>query len=126
MEGALRELGVDAPIAKRDAAGWMALRVARKLVAGEIGVITASRELAWLRYIHEVEPQVAEVLLIFTGIHSETDTLPLGEVRKEWNPDVLKRKDKEIMAAEGLYRESAINAATEVIRLPEIPSKHLL
>src|SRR5262249_41457006 len=75
VDGALRELGVDAPVAKRDAAGWMALRVARKLVAGETGVIAASRELAWLGYNHEVEPQLADVLLTFTGINSETDTL---------------------------------------------------
>lgn len=57
------------------------LRIARQLVAGEIGEIAAARELGYLRY--EVEPQVAKVLLTFTGIDSETDALPVGGVRKE-------------------------------------------
>lgn len=96
------------------------LRVARELVIGEIGVIAASRELGHLR--HEVEPLLANVLVTFTAIDSETDALPVGDVRKEWSPDVLKRKDKEIAEAEDFYRESAINAATELIRLLETPS----
>lgn len=83
-------------------------------------MIAASRELGYLR--HEVEPRVAKVLLTFTGIDSETDALPVGDVRKEWSPDALKRKDREITEAEDLYRNSAINAASELIRLLEIPS----
>lgn len=98
----------------------LVLRIARQLVAGEIGVIAASRELGYLR--HEVEPQLANVLVTFTGIDSETDTLPVGDVRKEWSPEALKRKDKEITEAEDFYRDSAINAATELIRLLETPS----
>lgn len=89
------------------------------LVAGEIGVIAAARELGYLR--HEVEPQVAKVLLTFTGIDSETDALPVGDVRKEWSPDALKRKDRELANAEDFYRNIAINAASELIRLLETP-----
>ena len=96
------------------------LRVARQLIAGEIGVIAASRELSWLH--HEVEPQLAKVLLTFTAINSETDALPVGDVRKEWNPEALKRKDKEIADSEDFYRDTAINAATELIRFLETPS----
>jgi hypothetical protein len=96
------------------------LRAAKQLVIGEIGVIAASRELGHLR--HEVEPLLANVLVTFTAIDSETDALPVGDVRKEWSPDALERKDKEIAEAEGFYRESAINAATELIRLLETPS----
>ena len=96
------------------------LRIARQLVIGEIGVIAASRELGYLR--HEVEPQLTNVLVTFAAIDSETDALPVGNVRREWSPDVLKRKDKEIAEAEDFYRESAINVATELIRLLETPS----
>src|SRR5262249_28719317 len=98
------------------------LRIARQLVAGEIGIIAASRELGYLHHEVELEPHLAKVLVTFTGIDSETDALPVGNVRKEWNPDALKRKDKEIARAEDLYRESAVNAATELIRLLETPS----
>ena len=83
-------------------------------------MIAASRELGYLR--HDVEPNVANVLLTFTGIDSETDDLPIGRVRKEWSREALPRKDQEIAAAEQLYRDSAVNAATELIRLLERPS----
>jgi hypothetical protein len=96
------------------------LRIARQLIAGEIGIIAASRERGCLRY--ETEPQLATVLVTFTAIDSETDALPVGDVRKEWSPDALERKDKEIAEAENFYRESAINAAAELIRLLETPS----
>ena len=56
------------------------------------------------------------------AIDSETDALPVGEVRREWSPDALKRKDKESTEAEDFYRDSAINAATKLIRLLETPS----
>jgi len=95
------------------------LRVARQLVAGEIGVIAASRELGYLR--HKVESQLTKVLVTFTAIDSETDALPVGDVRKEWSPEALKRKDKEITEAEDFYRDSAIKAATELIRLLDTP-----
>jgi len=72
--------------------------------------------------VRDVEPQLAKILLILTGIDSETDALPMGDVRKEWSPDALKRKDKEIAEAEAFYRDSAFNAATELIRLLETPS----
>lgn len=95
------------------------IRIARQLIAGEIGIIAASRELGQCR---DLEPQLASILLTFKGIDSETDALPIGEVRKEWSPDALERKDMEIAEAEASYRDSAVNAATELIRLLETPS----
>ncbi len=38
------------------------------------------------------------------GIESETDHLPVGEVRKLWASFALKEKDVEIARAEELYR----------------------
>lgn len=95
------------------------LHIAKELVAGRLGVIAASRELNRLR--HHVEPEVAELLLTFEGIDSETDTLPIGEVRKQWNPEALERKDREIGEAEGFYRDSAVEAAGKLIRLLDAP-----
>lgn len=90
-------------------------KVAEQLIAGRLGVIAASRELSRLR--DYAEPQVAEALLTFVGIDSETDTLPIGNVRKEWNRDALKEKDRQITKAEKFYRNTAMNAAAELIRL---------
>jgi len=96
------------------------LHVAKELIGGRLGVIAASRELSRLR--HDVEPQLAEILLTFTGIDSETDTLPIGKVRKEWNRDALERKDQEIAEAERFYRDSAMNAAAKLVRLLDMAS----
>lgn len=96
------------------------LHVAKQLVAGNIGVIAASRELGYLR--HEVEPRIAEILVTFAAIDSETGALPIGTLRKEWNQEALRRKDQEIAEAEQFYRDAAMNAAVELIRLLEAPS----
>ena len=96
------------------------LSTANQLITERLGVIAASRKLAGLR--HYVEPRIAEVLLTFVGIASETDTLPIGAERKQWNREALQRKDSEIEDAERFYLDSAIEAATELIRLLEAPS----
>ncbi len=96
------------------------LSIARQLIAAEIGVIAASRELGYLR--NEVEPRLARVLLTFTAIDSETDALPVGSVREEWSRDALMRKDKEITEAEDFYRDSATKAAKELVQLLENPT----
>ena len=95
------------------------LSTAKQLLAERLGVIAASRKLAGLRPY--VAPQIAEVLLTFVAIASETDTLPVGPVRKHWNPEALQRKDREIEDAEQFYRDTATKAATELIRLLESP-----
>ena len=83
-------------------------------------MIAASRLLSHFR--QEAEPEVAEVLLTFVGIDSETDALPIGAVRDNWGPEALKRKDREIAEAEQFYRETALNAAAELLRLLDVPS----
>lgn len=96
------------------------LSLAKQFLGGQLGVIAASRKLSPLR--HEVKAELAEVLLVFTGIDSETDTLPIGDVRQHWSPEALERKDREITEAENVYREPAIEAATRLLKLLETPS----
>src|SRR5262249_59003897 len=84
-----------------------------------LGVIAASRELSHLR--HDADPEAAELLLTFAGIDSETDALPIGKVRKEWNREALKSKAIEIAEAEQFYRVSAMTAAAKLIRLLDAP-----
>jgi len=95
------------------------LKIAKKLAVGRIGVIAASRELSRLR--HDAQPEVAEVLLTFAGIDSETDALPIGAVRRNWNRDALKQKDRQIAESEQFYRDTAMKAAAELIRLLDVP-----
>jgi hypothetical protein len=96
------------------------LSLAKQFLAGQLGVIAASRKLSPLR--HEVEAELAEVLVVFTGIDSETDTLPIGDARQHWGPEALARKDTEIMEVEKFYRQSATEAAKRLLQLLETAS----
>ena len=96
------------------------LRIAKQLAAGEISVIAASRQLSHFR--HDVELPLAHILLTFAAIDSETDALPVGDARREWSAEALERKDREITEAEDFYRNTAIDAANELVRLLETPS----
>jgi len=52
---------------------------------------------------------------------SETDDLPVGTVRREWNPAALVRQDIRIAECEERYKSHAIEAAERLIsRLREL------
>jgi hypothetical protein len=78
-----------------------------------MGIIEASRILSKRPFSQGLEndPDV----LIFIGIDSSTDHLPIGEVRKFWNPEVLLQKDKEIAKWEDFYRTQAREACERLI-----------
>ncbi len=97
----------------QDPAVIRALRVARQLIAGSIGTIEACRELSSLRY--SLGDDLESIFLTFAAIDSETDHLPVGRCRSEWNPDALALKDLEITRAEELYSEKAREACYELI-----------
>jgi hypothetical protein len=93
------------------------LALARGLVTGDLGVIAAARKLRG--FWDGVEPEIGALLLVFVGIDSETDALPVGSERAYWNAEALARKDVEIRAAEHHWREEGVAAATQLIRLLE-------
>jgi len=96
------------------------LSLARQLLAGKLSVIAAARGLSALRC--DFDPDLQTELRTFVGIDSETDDLPIGEVRKYWSREALERKDREIAECERIFRDNAIEAAIELIRLLEVPS----
>jgi hypothetical protein len=79
------------------------------LLEGRAGVIETARTMSKLRYWAGLNDDPD--LLTFVGIDSETDALPVGEVRKYWAAHALAREDVEIDRAEELYAESAKQAA---------------
>ena len=95
------------------------LSLAQQFLGGQLGVIAASRKLSPLR--NEVEARLPEVLVVFAGIDSETDALPMGDVRQYWSPEALERKDREIIEVENFYRQPATEAATRLLQLLETP-----
>jgi len=68
------------------------VRVAQGILDGSIGIVAGARQLTRLRFNSRAEND--SDILIFVGIDSETDHLPLGEVRRLWNAEALKIKDE--------------------------------
>jgi len=90
------------------------VRVARRIVDGSIGIIAGAREMSRLHFrSHSKEKD--EEFLVFVGIDSETDHLPVGEVRRHWSAEALVRKDAEIKKAEDFLRGRALTAARALI-----------
>jgi hypothetical protein len=87
---------------------------AEAMLAGELGIIAGSRQLAHLQ--RDVTPiDLDPDFRIFVGIQSETDALPLGNQRKFWHPAALQIQDQEISKAEARFRESALNGCRVLI-----------
>jgi hypothetical protein len=90
------------------------MTVSRELLEGRLGVIEAARELSRLRY--DVGAESDPDFIMFVAIDSETDHLPIGTVRREWTPDALEAKDREIREYEERSREEAYNAARNILK----------
>ena len=87
--------------------GQQVVAVATAILRGQLGVIEGSRRLCSLRP-HASSLDHDPDFLPFIGIDSETDHLPVGDVRQYWVADALVGKDLEIQEAETCYRDSAI------------------
>jgi hypothetical protein len=78
-------------LAWTDSAPSRALSLVDQLIAGEIGVIEASRALSSLQF--EFDAPLREVFQPFVAVDSETDRFPIGHVRREWSSSALAIKD---------------------------------
>lgn len=83
------------------------------LLEGRLGVIETARVMLPLAYW--TKGQSEPEFLLFRAIASETDDLPVGNVRAYWSADALEREDVRIEAAENLWREQALSAAKKLI-----------
>ena len=87
-------------------------RTAVDLLQGRSGVIETARALAALASSAHLTDD--EDLLTFVGIDSETDTFPIGQVRKYWDAIALAREDAKFREAEELYRSVAMQAGSRL------------
>jgi hypothetical protein len=90
-------------------------QIARAILAGRIGVIEGAREIRRFCGGHLGFDDRDPDLNTFVAIDSETDDLPIGDVRRYWAPDALAQKDAEIARCEAVYREAALKAASHLI-----------
>jgi hypothetical protein len=82
------------------------------LLKGRVGVIEAARAIRALAFSMKVENEPE--FLLFIVIDSETDDMPVGEVRARWAPDALRREDVRIEAAEVVLGDRAVSAASKL------------
>ena len=86
---------------------------ARSILSGELGVIAGARQLCGLG--HQIGADSDPDFIFFVGLDSESDHLPVGEVRQRWNPDALREKDAEIAAIELSAREKTFEICRRLI-----------
>ena len=80
---------------------------------GRLGVIETARAMLPLAYWTKVEGEPE--FLLFRAVASETDDLPVGDVRAHWATDALEREDLRIAAAEEFWREEVFSAAARLV-----------
>jgi hypothetical protein len=86
---------------------------AEAILSRELGIIEGARKLSSLRF--EVRAEHDEDFILFVGIDSETDHLPVGKTEAHWNPAVLKGKKMEIEKFEGAIRGRAFQACRNLV-----------
>lgn len=87
------------------------VNTARLLREGKMSVVEGAWRLNALR--HEVtQKDFDDDFMLFVAIASETDHLPVGEVRKQYAKTALVKADKEIEDVEKIYR-AQVEAACE-------------
>jgi hypothetical protein len=90
-----------------------AKKVAQAVLSGQIGILEACRKLA--RLGHTPGIMSSEIHNVFVGADSETDHLPVGVVRKLWDPEVLLEKDREIAEMEAHWKDRVLAACKRIV-----------
>jgi hypothetical protein len=98
----------------RNWASGKIVAVAKSILSGELGIVAGARQLAPWRF--DVGAEHDPDFIFFVGIDSETDHLPIGEVRSRWNPEVLKAKDEELRSFEASVRDKALPVCYSLIQ----------
>jgi hypothetical protein len=89
--------------------------IAQELLDGRIGVIDAARQINAFRGDRVALDEFDPDFVTFLAIDSETDDLPVGDVRRHWAADALAQKDLEIARSDELYRSQALEAASHLV-----------
>jgi hypothetical protein len=89
------------------------VRVAHGILDGSIGIVAGARQFTSLRFRSRTEKD--SDILVFIGIDSESDHLPIGDVRRHWNTEALKIKDEELQHYESRVKDRAFRACESII-----------
>jgi hypothetical protein len=84
------------------------------MLDGQMSFLLGSRVLAPLRPQSDAS-RYDQDFLVFVAIYSQTDTLPLGAVREDWDQHALARLEPEIEEAEQWASTVGANACRSLI-----------
>jgi hypothetical protein len=90
-----------------------AREIAQAVLDGRTTVLEAVRELYPLAHTDAIANEEDRMLVIAIG--SETDDLPVGEVRKLWAPYALEAKAAEIARCEELWKVQFVEACKRIV-----------
>jgi hypothetical protein len=88
--------------------------IARAILGGEMGVVLGARHITALGYAFEdaFDPD----LILWVGIDSQTDHLPVDEERRNWSQQALAIKDVEIAECEAFFKDAALDGCRRLLR----------
>ena len=89
--------------------------IARAMLAHEINFLLGARRLASLWHQTGVQDNDSD-FATFTSIDSETDDLPLGDMRQQWDAQALAKLQPDIDAAEEWARDFGELACLALIK----------
>ena len=89
-------------------------KLASDVLEGDLSILEAAIEIAKFRFELDVDENDKD-LLVFIGIESEIDHLPIGPERKYWNEDALKEKERQIKECETWAKEFGLKACKSLL-----------
>ncbi len=91
-----------------------AAAVARGMLEGSIHYLEGAIQLSSLRFEIEVAEDDKD-FLVFSGVSSETDHLPLGSARDHWSKDALERHEPEIQQTIKWAKEISLSECKSIV-----------
>ncbi len=93
-----------------------AVRRARAVLSGEIGLLEGCIPLASIAHDVVSDWRVDPDFVVFGAVASETDELPLGKARAQWSAAALARADVEIDRYTREVQDSVLAACRNVVK----------
>lgn len=94
---------------------WKALiGVLSDILSGRVGITEGSRRVVDLR--DTLNQESNDLFLPFVGVDSETDHVPLGDVRARWSSNALAREDLERARYEQESRPFVVEASEKLLQ----------
>jgi hypothetical protein len=87
---------------------------ARSILSGAVGIVEGARHLTSLG--HALGMDRDPDFSFFVGVDSETEHLPVGDVRRHWATDALRHTDEDLRDCESFFRDRAFRVCQSLIQ----------